>query len=360
MSQQLPLNENEPPLVVDDLVVEYETREDDRLRALDGISFTVEENETLGLVGESGCGKSTAAKAVLGLLPRNGEVVSGEVRYRGVDLTELNKSERNEIRWANISMISQGAMNSLNPVHKISTQIIEAIQAHEDVSKAEARDRIRDLFELVGLNPDRMDEYPHQYSGGMKQRAYIAMALALDPDLVIADEPTTALDVIVQDQILKRISSLQDELGLSMILITHDISVVAETCDILNVMYAGKTMEYGDLKSIFQETYNPYTLGLKNAFPSLRGEKQELISIPGSPPDLTDLEAGCRFRERCPFATAECETAHPPLEEVETDHYSACYRHDDIEMLRTKAGEREVWEQIDNSPSAETGGVSDD
>jgi len=337
-------DDDAPLFNVEDLSIEYETRDHGALRAVDGISPTVGRDESFGLVGESGCGKSTVAQAVLGLLPNNGEVVEGEIRFKGADVTDLSKEEMDQIRWEHVSMISQGAMNALNPVHRISDQIVEGIQAHRDVSETEARERVDELFELVGIDPSRKDEYPHQFSGGMKQRAYIAMALALEPDLVIADEPTTALDVIVQDQILKRINELQDQLGISMILITHDISVIAETCDRLGVMYAGKLMEYGDLKSIFEAPFNPYTLGLQNAFPTLTGARQDLISIPGSPPDLFELPRGCRFEDRCPFARSECSEAHPPLEEVGDDHYSACYRHDDIEQLRGRSGRRRTWQ----------------
>jgi peptide/nickel transport system ATP-binding protein len=340
-------NDDAPLLEVDGVSIEYKTRESGQLRAVDELSFTIHADEIFGLIGESGCGKSTVAKSVLGLLPRNGEVIDGEIRLRGVDLTELSKQELNRVRWQHISMISQGAMNALNPVHRISSQLVEAIQNHDDVSKGEARERSSKLFELVGLDPDRMDDYPHQFSGGMRQRAYIAMSLVHEPSLIIADEPTTALDVIVQDQILKRIKELQNELELSILLITHDISVVAETCDRMGVMYGGKLMEYGNLRSIFSTPFNPYTLGLKNAFPSLTGDQQNLISIPGSPPDLAELPSGCRFIARCPFATEDCQSAHPPLEQVKDDHYSACYRHDDVERMRERADRREIWHQSD-------------
>ncbi|THE65065.1 ABC transporter ATP-binding protein [Salinadaptatus halalkaliphilus] len=342
-----------PLLSVDGVSIEYETRDGGRLRAIDDLSFEIDTDEILGLIGESGCGKSTVAKAVLGLLPRNGYVVDGEIQFRGVDLTTLDTTELNQVRWQHVSLISQGAMNSLNPVHRISDQIIEAIQNHDDVSNEDARARVAELFELVGLDPDRMDDYPHQFSGGMRQRAYIAMALVHDPSLIIADEPTTALDVIVQDQILKRLKELQDEFDLSILLITHDISVVAETCDRMGVMYAGKLMEYGNLRSIFDAPYNPYTLGLKNAFPSLTGDQQDLISIPGSPPDLSEVPAGCRFVERCPFATETCTTSHPPLENVGADHHSACYRHEDIEQLREQAQLRESWHRDGSQPTIE-------
>jgi len=351
-----------PLLEVEDTIVTYETSIGE-LRAVDGIDFEVGENEIFGLVGESGCGKSTVAQAILGLLPSNGRVPSGEIRFRGVDLTELSQPELNELRWENISLISQGAMNALNPVHRISSQIIEAIQAHRDTSDEEARERVAELFELVGLDPARMDDYPHQFSGGMKQRAYIAMSLALDPDLIIADEPTTALDVIVQDQILKRLKELRDELGISVIIISHDISVIAETCNRLGVMYSGKLMEYGNLQSIFSDPYNPYTLGLQNAFPTLRGEQQDLISIPGSPPDISNLPQGCRFMDRCPFATEECSRRHPDLAKVEEDHYSACHHHDKVEAMRRKAAHRETWQKVAERTgrgAAEAGGSGDD
>jgi peptide/nickel transport system ATP-binding protein len=341
----LNFDDDAPILEVSEVTVSYETRDHGTVTAVDEVSFTVSNDEIFGLVGESGCGKSTVAKAVLNLLPQNGTISSGSVRFKGVDITDLSREEMNQLRWEHISVISQGAMNALNPVHRISAQIMEAIQTHRDVSKSEARERITELFELVGLDPDRMDDYPHQYSGGMKQRAYIAMALALDPDVIIADEPTTALDVIVQDQILKRIKELQSELGISMLLISHDISVIAETCDRLGVMYSGKMMEYGDLKSIFSDAHNPYTLGLQNAFPTLKGTKQDLISIPGSPPDVTNISDECRFYNRCPFAQPDCQSSHPDLAKVGKDHYSACYRHDDAKMMQTEASERETWQR---------------
>ncbi|WP_227380281.1 ABC transporter ATP-binding protein [Haladaptatus halobius] len=347
-----------PLLEAEDLVVTYTTSSGE-LTAVDEINFIVDEDEIFGLVGESGCGKSTVAQAILSLLPNNGSVSAGSVRFRGVELTDLSKREMDALRWEHLSLISQGAMNALNPVHRISSQIIEAIQAHRDVSDTTARERVAELFEIVGLDPDRMEDYPHQFSGGMKQRAYIAMSLALDPDLIIADEPTTALDVIVQDQILKRLKELRDELGISVIIISHDISVIAETCNRLGVMYSGKIMEYGDLKEIFASPFNPYTLGLQNAFPTLRGKQQELISIPGSPPDIANLPHGCRFLQRCPFAVNECAEKHPPLYEVSDDQYSACYRHDEIENLRRESKRRETWQHAKSSESI-MGGFSDD
>lgn len=343
-TSSIEINESAPLLEVQDLIVEYETNERGTLRAIDEVSFTIESDETFGLIGESGCGKSTIAKAILGILPRNGNVVGGAIEYKGVDLTGLSTEELNEFRWEHVSMISQDASNALNPVHKISTQIVEAIRVHRDVSKSAARDRVRELFELVELDPDRMDEYPHEFSGGMKQRAYIAMSLALDPALIVADEPTTALDVIVQDKILERLQELQDELGVSLMLITHDVSVVTEVCQRMGVMYAGKMMEYGALERVFEAPHNPYTLGLQNAFPSLTGEQQDLISISGSPPSLAELPVGCRFVDRCPFSDGACRHEHPRLERVGGDHYSACHRHDDVEEIRNRATEVETWQ----------------
>jgi oligopeptide/dipeptide ABC transporter ATP-binding protein len=351
-------DDDAPLLDVTDLTIDYRTGAGD-LRAVDELSFTVDENEIFGLVGESGCGKSTVAEGILGLLPDNGRVSAGSIEFRGVELTELEKRELDAIRWENLSLISQGAMNALNPVHRISNQIVEAIRAHRDTSEEQARDRIAELFEIVGLDPDRMDDYPHQFSGGMKQRAYIAMSLALDPDLIIADEPTTALDVIVQDQILKRLKELRDELGISVIIISHDISVIAETCNRLGVMYSGKLMEYGNLKEIFANPHNPYTLGLQNAFPTLRGDQSDLISIPGSPPPISDLPNGCRFMKRCPFAKPECSTDHPELREVSDDHYSACYRHDRIETMRSQAERRSTWQSVDDEVGAKAEGLDD-
>jgi len=231
-------------LEVDDLRVHYETGEGP-VKAVDGVSFSIDPGENVGIVGESGCGKTTLADAILGILEENGSVAGGEIRFDGQDITDMSASERRRLMWNEISMIPQSAMNALDPVYTVRDQIVEAIFAHETMSNNEADERVRDLFELVGLDPERADDYPHQFSGGMRQRAMIAMALALEPSLILADEPTTALDVIMQDQILKRISALQDEINSSMMIITHDVSVVAETCDRVVVMYAGKALKRG-------------------------------------------------------------------------------------------------------------------
>ncbi len=334
-------------LEVDNLEVYYET-DAGPAQAVDGVSFSIEEGETLGIVGESGCGKTTLAQAIIGVLPDNGYVNGGEIRYRDENLATMSKGKRREYKWEEISLIAQSAMNSLDPVYTIREQIVEVIKAHRPkTGEVEANRIVEDMFELVGLAPERADDYPHQFSGGMRQRAMIAMALALDPALVLADEPTTALDVIMQDQILKRIRGIQDELNSSMLVITHDVSVVAETCDTVLVMYAGEVAEYGPVEDIFGEPYHPYTIGLKRAFPNIRRREQDLMSIAGHPPELIDPPTGCRFAERCPLATDVCRSEDPPA----TQHgslVSYCHHADIIdEEFRPVADEYETWERTD-------------
>ncbi|MFB6300127.1 MAG: ABC transporter ATP-binding protein [Halobacteriales archaeon] len=327
-------------LEVNDLHVVYEGDPD--IKAVRGVSFTLDEEQNLGLVGESGCGKTTVAKAIMQALPDNGKITQGEIIFDGQDLTELSKSEMRDIQWEKLAMITQSAMNALDPVYTVGNQIREAIQAHRDTSDQEAQSKARELLDIVGIDPDQVDSYPHQLSGGMRQRAIIAMALALDPKLIIADEPTTALDVIVQEQILYRIRELQEEFGSSMLMITHDISVVAETCDKVVVMYGGEVMEAGSAQQVFKDAYHPYTLGLQNAFPSVAGEKKDLISIPGSPPDLANPPVGCPFQSRCPFATADCEQ---PLVEYspEEGHRVRCHEPVPFEQIRSESGKKELW-----------------
>ena len=325
-------------LEVEDLKVYFDIVRG-QVKAVDGVSFKLDRGETMGLVGESGCGKTTAAFAITRLLPDNGDIVGGTITFDGRVIAgseeekALSKRKKakyvdqvmREIRWDEVSMIFQSAMNAFNPVQKVGDQIAEAILAHEDVTKQEARKKVLELFKLVGLDAGRVDGYPHEYSGGMRQRGMIAMALACNPQLIIADEPTTALDVIMQDRVLAEIRDLQRRLGMAMIIITHDISVVAEVSKKIAIMYAGRLMEYGDITAIFESPSNPYSIGLLASFPSIIGEKKPLYSIPGSPPDLAHPPPGCRFHPRCKYAKSICKEEVPELLEVEPNHRSACH-----------------------------------
>jgi len=331
-----------PLLEVKDLTVHFKIRKG-WVYAVDKVSFSLERGEIMGLVGESGCGKTTTGYAITQLLPYNAYIhKDSQIIFDGVDLLKIGTRpdkhykdyvriveyhpEIRKYRWKRISMIFQGAMNAFNPVYTIGDQIIEAIKTHEpNVSDEEARKRVEKLYDMVGIPPDRIDNYPHEYSGGMKQRAMIAMALVLNPDLIIADEPTTALDVISQDRILGEMNRLLRELKKAMILITHDISVVAELSDKMAVMYAGQLVEMGTTRQIFKETSHPYTEGLIGSFPSIKGEKKRLQAIPGSPPDLSNPPSGCRFHPRCKYAREICKDEEPPLVKVGPEHYSKCH-----------------------------------
>ncbi len=296
------------------------------VKAVDGISFSLDAKESLGIVGESGCGKSSLGITLMRLLPSNGRLVSGQVLLDGVDIYSLHEDKlRKEIRWKKISMVFQGAMNALHPIIKVGEQIAEAIMLHEEVSKEEAWKRAGDLLELVGISRDRVDNYPFEFSGGMRQRVMIAMALALNPAILIADEPTTALDVIVQAQILKLIKDLQEKFGISLILISHDVSVIAEMSDYVAVMYAGMFQEYGSAKDVFLNPLHPYTKGLLSSVPSVKGKPRRLASIPGAPPNLLSPPKGCRFAPRCPFAKDRCFKEEPELKEVEPGHFVKCH-----------------------------------
>lgn len=314
-------------LVVSDLQMHYKTRKGN-VRAVDKVSFTLEPGRALGVVGESGCGKSSLGLTLLRLLPKNGEVVGGSIRLGDQELLQLTDEEfRKNVRWTKMSMVFQGAMNALNPVLTVGSQIAEAIVAHERTSKEEAAARARQLLEMVGINPDRYHHYPHQFSGGMKQRAVIAMALACNPQIVIADEPTTALDVMVQAQVLKAMADLRERLGLSMILVSHDLSVVAQTCDDVAVMYAGRIVEYGPVEEVFTNPLHPYTQGLTQAFPDIDAERAPIVSIPGTPPNLINPPAGCRFHPRCPLADEACRRIDPELaEKGRAGHKVACLK----------------------------------
>jgi peptide/nickel transport system ATP-binding protein len=311
-------------LKVENLTMHYTTRAGD-VSAVDDVSFELKKGHALGLVGESGCGKTSVATTLLKLLPDNGVIKGGHIWLDGMDLVPLKEDQMRKVRWNRISMVFQAAMNALNPVYKVGDQIIEAMENHDRVtSNQQARQDIEELFELVGLEPKMLDRYPHEYSGGMRQRAVIAMALSCKPELIIADEPTTALDVIVQDNLLREMTALQKKLGMSMIYISHDIAVIAEVSDRIGVMYAGRLVEIGSAEEIFKRPQHPYTYGLMSAFPSIIGPKRELAVLPGEPPDLLHPPSGCRFHPRCPYATEICTREQPPMLEVSEDHFVAC------------------------------------
>ncbi len=302
------------------------------VKAVDDVDLTIKNNEVVALVGESGCGKSTLAYSILRILPYPGEIISGEIIFNGMDLTKMDEEElRKKIRWRNISMIFQGAMNSLNPVMKIKDQLMEAIIYHEDAIEDVDAAYLKaiELIRRVGLDPDRvLNSYPHELSGGMKQRVVIAMSLLLNPRLVIADEPTTALDVTTQANIIDLLKDIQREIGISILLITHDLPVVAEIADRVYVMYAGKIVEYADIYSIFKNPQHPYTEGLINSVPSLvEGKLRKLTIMKGEPPDLINPPKGCRFHPRCPYKMDICEKEEPPPVKLKEGHVANCWLH---------------------------------
>lgn len=304
------------------------------LIAVDDVSFSVKPGQTVGIVGESGCGKSVTSLSIMGLIPTPpGRIASGEIRFKGKNLVGLPASEMRKIRGNQISMIFQEPMTSLNPVFTIGNQIMEAVMLHQKLSKNEAKEKAIEMLRLVGIPaPERrINEYPHQLSGGMRQRVMIAMALSCNPSVLIADEPTTALDVTIQAQILELIKSLREKLQMAVVLITHDLGVVAETCDYVVVMYAGKVVEEGTAEDIFYRPSHPYTKGLLNSIPSHTGEKKSgrLETIPGLVPNLLHLPKGCRFQDRCKrrteAGTPQCTSEEPTLKEVGPGHYASCF-----------------------------------
>lgn len=311
-------------LEVRDLSVDYLTN-GGSLHAVENVSFRVEKGRSLGLVGESGCGKTTTMLSLLRLLPAEGRIVSGQIGYDGVDLLQLSEREMRRYRWNRIAIVFQGAMNALNPVRKIGDQIAEAVQIHDHLDNRETRLRVGELMEMVGIAPERARQYPHQFSGGMRQRAMIAMSLACNPDILIADEPTTALDVMIQAQILDLLQNLQSQLGLSIVLVTHDLGVVAELCDDVLVMYGGKVAEYGDVDTIFNNPAHPYTRRLLAAFPDVDSPTSTLSSIPGYPPPLDNLPVGCRFEPRCYRRSGLCASVSPDVIEIKHRHFVACH-----------------------------------
>ncbi|EHR77388.1 peptide ABC transporter ATPase [Thermococcus litoralis DSM 5473] len=296
------------------------------VRAVDNITFELKKGEVLGLAGESGCGKSSLGFTLMGMPTPPGKIIGGSIKIDGREIVGLPEEVlRREIRWQKISMIFQGAMNALNPVYTVGYQMIEPLIYHKGMTKEEALDRAMRYLELVGLAPEIVYRYPHELSGGMKQRVVIATALLLEPEVVIADEPTTALDVVVQAQIINLMKKLKKELGLSMIFITHDLSILAEISDRVAIMYAGKIVEIGDSEKIYYEPAHPYTQKLLAAIPRLHEDVERLEFIPGQPPNLIHPPSGCRFHPRCPYAMQQCKEQIPELKEIEKDHYAACW-----------------------------------
>ncbi len=331
-------------LEIRDLVVAYHTQRG-VVRAVDGVTLDAEPVQHLGIIGESGCGKTTLVRAIVRVLPRNAQILSGAIWFQGRNLLDLSDREMRELRWREIATIPQASMDSLDPVQRVGHQLEEILTVRGGLDRRAARRRAVDLFELVGLDADRLDRYPHEFSGGMKQRAVIAMALALEPSILIADEPVTALDVIVQHQVLEVLQRLEKELDLTVLLITHDISVVAQVCDSVAVMYAGQVVERAPAEAFFASPYHPYSLGLQNAFPNLAQPKDVLVSIEGYPPDLVDPPAACRFAPRCPFVEPRCREVDPPLAEVAAGHLAACLRAEEMETLRAQAADPRLWSE---------------
>jgi peptide/nickel transport system ATP-binding protein len=315
-------------LDVKDLRTSFRT-EDGIVKAVDGVTFSVEKGQTLGIVGESGCGKSVTCLTIMGLNPKRNTVTSGEALWKGQDLLTMKPSALRQIRGNEISMIFQDPMTSLNPVHTIGRQLEEAILLHRDVTKKSARARALELLKAVGIPraEQRIDDYPHQFSGGMRQRVMIAMALINDPDLLIADEPTTALDVTTQAQIIALMKRLQDDFGSAIIMITHDLGVVAEIADDVEVMYAAKVVEQAEVHDLFHRPQHPYTWGLMGSLPRLETDVERLTQIPGQPPSLLRPPAGCRFHPRCPYVMEVCKTTEPALVPTQRDaeHLQACH-----------------------------------
>ena len=316
---------SEKLLEIKNLTVHFESF-DATVHAVENLNLSLRHGETLGLVGETGAGKTTTVKSVMRILPEPpAKIVSGEILFDGQDLLKLPIKEMRKIRGKQISMIFQDPMTSLNPVMTVAEQIAEVIRLHEKCSKKGAHKKACDMLELVGIRPERGSDYPHQFSGGMKQRVVIAMALACNPRFLIADEPTTALDVTIQAQVLELMKKLKAQYQTAMVMITHDLGIVAEICDYVAIMYAGEIVEYGTREHIFNHTGHPYTKGLFACIPDIFTEQNELVPINGLTPDPTDLPVGCRFHPRCPYATEQCAKEHPANFEIEPGHYVACH-----------------------------------
>jgi peptide/nickel transport system ATP-binding protein len=302
------------------------------VKAVDGVDFQVKEGQAMGLAGESGCGKTTVALSIMKILPSRGKITDGKILLKDLDIARISEKQMKKIRWKRISLVFQGAMNALDPLYSLGDQIVEAILTHEPkFNKKEALSRAEELLELVGMERKRIKSYPHELSGGMRQRGLVAMALACNPELLIADEPGTALDVIVQAQVLSIMEDLRRKLNLAVILITHDLSIIADTCDKVAIMYAGKIVEYADVSDLFEEPLHPYTQGLIQAFPNLKSTRTRMNSIPGSPPDLLDPPKGCRFHPRCTYAKTICKEQEPAVMKITgKEHLIACHLYDNI------------------------------
>jgi peptide/nickel transport system ATP-binding protein len=317
---------NSPLLEIRDLQVAYLTTRGP-VKAVDGVSFAIQPGEVVGLAGESGSGKSTIAHAILRILHPPALITGGHAIFDGRDILEMDDKELGQFRWSRISIVFQSAMNALNPVMKIRDQITDVMRTH-GIAKSEANARAVTLFDLIGIEPQRLDSYPHQLSGGMRQRVVIAIALALNPPLLIMDEPTTALDVVVQKDILQQIASLREKLGFSILFITHDLSLLVETSDNIAIMYAGEIVERAPARELFDYPMHPYTLGLMNSFPSISGARHKLVGIPGSPPDMVAPPPGCRFHPRCSKAMSVCSKIAPQTKSISSSHSVACHLFD--------------------------------
>ena len=327
---------NETLLSVKNLTVEY-TSEGEVIHAVNNVSFELEKGKTIGLVGETGAGKTSIARAILRILPEPpARVPNGEIFFEGKDLLKISEQDMQKIRGKEISMIFQDPMTALNPIMRVGEQIAEVIKLHEHCSKQESVERAQKMLEMVGIPGERYYEYPHQFSGGMKQRVVIAMALACSPTLLLADEPTTALDVTIQAQVLDMINDLKQKLNTSMIMITHDLGIVAEVCDTVAVVYAGEIMEYGTKEQIFHNPQYPYTIGLFGSLPDLKSDVERLSPIEGLPPNPADLPKGCAFHPRCPYATEACQKEHIPLEDIGGGHLCRCCRLKEIAEEKAK------------------------
>ncbi len=316
---------------LDELAVKYVTTER-RVRAVDGVNLSIHGGEIVGLAGESGCGKSTVANAVMQILRPPAELAGGRVLFRGTDLTGLSREQLRRFRWRNVSMVFQSAMNSLNPVMRVGDQFVDMMKAHERIDSKRALARTQELLEHVGIDPARVRAYPHELSGGMRQRVIIAMALALNPELIIMDEPTTALDVVVQRDILRQVEALKRDFGFAVLFITHDLSLLLEFADRIGIMYAGEIVELAPAQTLGTSPQHPYTQALLSSFPPLTGPVVRMTGIPGSPPDLADPPSGCRFHPRCKYCLPERlglftrqTTERPRLRELEPGHFAACH-----------------------------------